>query len=183
GGECGHVRIVALSRCDRREGRMMSSNESIVSFLMSLQIFLDPPQLLGPKRVPARLIRCGGGKLAVDDGEVAVAPIERIVRTGLLKDVVNVVGSTFVISDCWKEGSLTQEVLFDAEENRPLCAGCSVFHHVAGLDYKIRERVLHDLSHDALMHIVARPIVSGDQKRVRFAGCRWRLERSLAGIS
>src|SRR5262249_32962372 len=155
---------ITLSRCDGRKWWVMCCHEAVVGVLMRFQILFDPPQLLRPKRSSSLIIRRGSRKLAIDNRKVTVAPVEGIVRSTFIKDIVDIVGRALMISDRRKKRRLTQQFLFDAEKSQPLSGGISVLDHVAGLDDEIRYRALHDLSHDPLMHIVAGPVVAIDHK-------------------
>jgi hypothetical protein len=57
---------------------------------------------------------------------MAVSPVERIIGNAFVENVFDVVAGALVISDCWKERGLAQQVFLDSEEYRPLRAVVAV---------------------------------------------------------
>src|SRR5262245_57500496 len=165
--ESRHVRIVALAPRDGGDRRMVGGDESVFGFLMGHQIVLEPASLCPPKRAPLPLVQCSVLNIAVDDDKMAIAPIKRIIRRSILKEFSEIVCVAFVVAERRKEHGSAKKISFDSKENGPKRAVVSISYHVTRMQNEVRNAVCHQLSDNALMHIVPRPRVAIDHKTIR----------------
>src|SRR6516162_10612068 len=157
---------------------MMRKHESQLSVLCAPQIGFQPARLDLPEGVAFLL---GGARtldIAVDDGEVRAAPVERVVRPGAQK--IEITGSAvFVVAQGRIERGLAQQLTLDTKEDRPQSRVIAVVSQVSGMNDEIGLRVPEDGGNDIAMHLVARASVAVDHElKARLAGGR-RFERSL----
>src|SRR5215471_2716443 len=124
--------------------------------LIRSQILFEPPALPGPELVLRGRTRGDVPKIAVDHGEVAVAPVERIVRIADVEELVELPAIPFVIAESREERGLTQHLALDLEEDGPLRRVCAVGDQVARVQHEVWSSVLHDARDDAAMQFVAR---------------------------
>src|SRR5215471_3947705 len=98
----------------------MSHDKPVIRLLMRLEILFDPAQLLGPELFATQVVRSGALEFAVNHGDMAIAPIERVVRGSVMKDFTKIVGTAFVVPHRRKEDRLPKQFFLDLKEHRPL---------------------------------------------------------------
>jgi len=115
-----HLRIAVLPPRYGGDGRMMGCYEAERRLLAQLEIFFQPLRLLLPESLPRRRTAGRIPDVAVQDDEMRVAPVERVVgHRAHLKEIVELPAVALVVPECGEERHLTQQVLFDIEKERP----------------------------------------------------------------
>src|ERR1051326_5233339 len=84
------VRIRTLPAENGTKWRMMRHYKPVIRFLMFVEIFLEPLHLPFPIDTSFPLRRRGVLDIAIEDGEVCIAPVKRIVRDGIVKSACRV---------------------------------------------------------------------------------------------
>src|SRR5579862_9065765 len=125
--------VITLPARHRGVRRMVRRYEPKIGRLVRLQVVFQPARLLGPRGCLFSTVAREILQIAVHYAEVPVAPVERIIGHGGLKEIVEIVAITLMISQRRENYGLTQKLLLDIEEDRPLGIVVSVFDHIAAL--------------------------------------------------
>jgi hypothetical protein len=160
-----------MVRKDEAEGRALGA----------VEIAFEPARLLLPESVPSSLRGCGIFQVAINHGEVSVAPIEGVIRTGLHVAVI-VSRIAFVVTESREEGGFPQQRAFDGEEDGPERGVVAIRNQVAGMHDEIRLGVFENsLDHGAVHVVPGARIAIHHELELRVAGGRG-LERPPAGL-
>src|SRR5689334_7996218 len=112
----------------------MSDYEAELRLLALCEVVLQPACLLGPEGFFGHRAAGDIADITVQNHEMGLSPIERVVRVCDLEEIVELLIVPLVVSECGEECDLSEQFLLNTEEDRPLRGIGAVGHEVSGMD-------------------------------------------------